>query len=252
MPSNSFGFWCSHFIANRATADRLPWGDTYRLDTDELKAIAASIQQFQLGEGSNGRRLLRRGLTYARKSEDFHFLRALFLFVKEEQRHSGYLRRFMQSQGIPELRKHWIDSVFRILRGLAGLELSLRVLVTAEIIAVPYYRALRDATKSPLLTAICTQILADEAAHLRFQAAMLQGLSSSRLGVTRWLVDRSHRLFLTGTSLIVWQSHGGVFRAAGYTMDELLIEAHAEFRGLVDAVSEGVLRKSGEPAKALR
>lgn len=252
MPSNTSRFWCSHFVSNRATAELLPWGDAYRLDGDELKAIAASIEQFQLGEGSNGRRLLWRGLTYSRKSGDFRFLRALYLFIKEEQRHSGYLLRFMQSQGIPELRKHWIDSVFRVLRGLARLELSLRVLVTAEIIAVPYYRALRDATNSPLLKAICTQIIADEAAHLRFQASMLQRLGSSRLAVTQWLVDRAHRLFLTGTSLIVWQSHGRVFRAAGYTVEKLLIEAHMEFRSLVDAISEGVLSTSEGRAKALR
>ena len=72
---------------------------------------------------------------------DSLFAGALDLFIKEEQQHSRYLAAFMESEGIPLLPRHWVDSTFRLLRGLAGLELSLTVLVTAEIIAVPYYRA---------------------------------------------------------------------------------------------------------------
>lgn len=226
--------WCSHFRANRLTADELPWADTYELASSERSAIQHSIQQFQLGEGSNGKRLLKRGLAHSRAARDPDFLRALYLFVKEEQRHSGYLSRFMQAQKISELRHHWVDSVFRVLRGLAGLELSLRVLVTAEIIAVPYYRALRDATNSPLLKAMSVRILADEAAHLRFQASMLSRLAPRRWAAMDWLIARVHRVFLTGTSLIVWLGHRPVFLAAGYTHRQLLLEAHTELRMLAD------------------
>lgn len=100
--------------------------------------------------------------------------------MKEEQRHSACLLRFMQREGIPAASSHWVDTVFRRLRVLAGLELSLRVLVSAEIIAIPYYRALGAATRSPLLRAICARILQDEAVHLRFQASSLSRLSASR------------------------------------------------------------------------
>ena len=108
--------------------------------------------------------------------------------MKEEQRHSAYLLRFMQREGIPVSSKHWVDTVFRRLRVLGGLELALRVLVSAEIIAIPYYRALGAATQSPLLQAICATILQDEAAHLRFQASMLWRLSASQASYRR-----SHR-----------------------------------------------------------
>jgi hypothetical protein len=228
--TNTSKSWCSHFVTNRLTADALPWADTYQLTSRERRAVARSIQQFQLGEGSNGKRLLKRGLAHARATRDPDFLRALYLFVKEEQRHSGYLLRFMQAQKMPALRHHRVDSVFRVLRGLAGLELSLRVLVTAEIVAVPYYRALRDATNSPLLKAMSTRILADEAAHLRFQSSMLSRLASHRWAATDKLVAKVHRVFLTGTSLIVWLGHSPVFLAAGYTRRQFLLEAHAELR----------------------
>jgi hypothetical protein len=234
-------FWFSHFVTNRLTAGDLPWADTYQLTSRERRAIERSIQQFQLGEGSNGRRLLKRGLAHSCATRDPHFLRALFLFVKEEQRHSSYLLRFMQAQKIPTLRHHRVDSVFRVLRGLAGLELSLRVLVTAEIIAVPYYRALRDATNSPLLKALSARILADEAAHLRFQASMLSRLAARRRNSIDALIGRVHQLFLTGTSLIVWLGHRPVFLAAGYTQRQFLLEAHEELRLLASKTSTPVL-----------
>jgi hypothetical protein len=230
--SSQSEFWRDHFARNLAVTAMLPWHNAPALSPDERAAIQGSIQQFQLGEGSSGRRLLDRAGIFAAKTGDEAFVPALALFVREEQRHSGQLLRFMEREGIPALPKHWVDSVFRRLRVLAGLELSLRVLVTAEIIAVPYYRALGAATTSPLLRGISEQILEDEAAHLRFQASMLARLGARRPPAIEWLAFRFHRLFLLGTTCVVWRGHRKVFRAARRTYRDLMKDALAEFDGL--------------------
>lgn len=196
--------WRRHFFGAATAADRLPWDDLTALTDEELRCIQSSIQQFQLGEGSSGRRLLQRGREFANATADSDFLEALALFVKEEQRHSGHLLRFMQREGIPAATSHWVDTAFRRLRVLAGLELSLRVLVSAEIIAIPYYRALGAATQSPLLQAICARILRDEAAHLRFQASMLSRISAARPFFADRIVSAIHRIFLFVTCQVVW------------------------------------------------
>jgi hypothetical protein len=224
--------WYSYFLANRLDPHDMPWDDPYVLSPTERRAIGHSIQQFQLGEGAGGRRLQERGRAYSGSVADPHFSEALALFVKEEQRHSAHLLRFMRGQGIPALSSHWVDSVFRRLRVLAGLELSLRVLVTAEIIAVPYYRALGHATRAPLLRAISARILEDEIGHLKFESSMLSRLAAGRLRVWSRLVWRLHRIFLVTTSFVVWKEHGRVFRAAGYSFKEFVLEALVEFAEL--------------------
>lgn len=230
-PSGESRKWLTHFSLRSMTALHVSRCACVQLTEHERYTIRSSVQQFQLGEGSRGQRLLERGQRFGRVTGDPLFERALELFIKEEQQHSAYLAAFMESQGIPPLKKHWVDSVFRLLRGLAGLELSLAVLVTAEIIAVPYYRALRCATGSPVLKMICTRILEDEANHLKYQASMLARAAASRSPAIQHCITELHRLFLLGTVCIVWREHRPVFTAAGYTFQRLRQEALAEFLG---------------------
>jgi|HubBroStandDraft_4_1064222.scaffolds.fasta_scaffold96394_2 hypothetical protein len=220
--------WLTHFSLRSMTALHVSSCAAMQLTEEERRTITPSIRQFQLGEGSRGQRLLQRGEKFGRAVNDPHFAGALEIFIKEEQQHSRYLAGFMESQSIPLAKKHWVDTIFRKLRGLAGLELSLTVLVTAELIAVPYYRALRGATGSPILKMICTRILEDESSHLKFQASMLARALSGRPRVFQRALSELHRLFLLGTIPVVWIEHRAVFEAAGYNFrrfsDETLLE----------------------------
>lgn len=221
--------WLTHFSLRSMTALHVSSRAAVQLTEKERCTIAPSIQQFELGERSPGRRLLKRGRQYGRSVNDPLFAEALEIFIKEEQQHSRYLAAFMQSQSIPLLKTHWIDTVFRKLRGLAGLELSLSVLVTAELIAMPYFRALRNATGSPILRMICIRILEDEANHLKFQASMLGRLGFARRRIVQRAMDELHRLFLLGTIRVVWIEHGPVLKAADYTLKKFEEETLAEY-----------------------
>jgi hypothetical protein len=156
----------------------------------------------------------------------------------------------MESQGIPSVQWHWVDSVFRELRGLAGLELPLTVLVTAEIIAVPYYRALRGATGSPILKMICTRILEDEASHLKYQASMLARVASKRPRVIQRRLIQLHGLFLLGTTVVVWSAHRGVFEAAGYDYRRFKSETLAEFTEF-DSLRSSLVKRGAVQQKPL-
>jgi hypothetical protein len=221
--------WLTHFSLRTMTALYVSRRSAISMTERERGLLTKSIQQFQLGEESRGRRLLERARKFGQSVSDPLFADAVALFIKEEQQHSKYLEAFLESQSIPRLSRQWVDTIFRKLRGLAGLELSLTVLVTAEIIAVPYYRALRSATQSPTLKIICTRILEDEAKHLEFQASMLARVSRGRTRILRRVLSGLHRLFLLGTILVVWKEHRSAFELGGCDFRRFKQETLQEF-----------------------
>jgi len=226
--------WFSYFTLN-TMEPALPWNDPYQLTRLERACVGPSIQQFQVGENSEGRRLLLRAREYGQVHGDAQFAEAVLLFIQEEQRHSRILGRFLDLQGIPRLSGHWVDTVFRHVRVQAGLELYMRVLATAEVIAVPYYTALGKATASPLLAKICANILADEAAHLQFQSFVFALLAEGRSARRQQTINALHELFLRATVALVWLEHGAVLRAGGYTPVKLQGECREILRGLCPA-----------------
>lgn len=225
MLRTSDSSWIQYFRANSADPS-LPWDDAYRLTGAERAVVLPSIQQFQLGENAQGRRLLERAQVLG-----CDYLEALRLFVREEQRHSAILGRFLKLEGARCLRRHWVESAFHAVRGLAGLELCMRVLATAEVVAIPYYTALQRATGSPLLRAICARLLEEERAHLHFQSFTFRRLASGWMPVQE-AVRELHRWFLVATAVLVWLEHRFVFLAGGYSIQHLLRHCLAEYEAL--------------------
>jgi hypothetical protein len=134
-----YSSWNHYFRHNNwSAADLCPPG-VATLSAQERELIGASLQQFQLGEGSDGLGLLRRANEFSKRHNVDSLPEAMQRFVCEEQRHSAVLGLFLDRESIPRLQHHWVDHLFRRIRNLAGFELMLTVLVTAEFIAIPYY-----------------------------------------------------------------------------------------------------------------
>src|SRR5262249_5205482 len=159
----------------------IPWERGAELTDAEREAVAASLQDFQRGESSEGRHFLLCAADHAARTGDPAYLEAVRLFLAEEKRHAQTLARFLQLAGIPLLTRTWPDTAFRWLRKLAGLDVCLSVLVTAEIIAKVYYAAVRAATQSAVLRRVCEQLLKDEVRHVRFQCERLAILRRHRV-----------------------------------------------------------------------
>jgi hypothetical protein len=209
--------WVEYFRSNAALLVAIPWECGGAIDDAQRQAIATSIAEFQLGESSEGKHFKGFARAYAQRTGDFSYVPALSAFIAEENRHARDLGRFMDLAGIPRASCSWPDGVFRWLRKRAGLELSITVLVTAEIIAQVYYAALREATDSPVLRRLCDQILADEVKHVQFQSERLAILRRRRRPWVVSLQQSAHRLFLAGTILVVWRQHGRALRAGNWS-----------------------------------
>ncbi len=200
------------------------------LSDEECHRIAGSLATFQLGEQSEGRTLLR----FSEKFAARHGVPALpavtALFIREEQHHAAQLREFMHANGIRLKKRSWTDSIFRVLRKLAGFEAAVTVLVTAEMIGFVYYRALARATGSRCLKAICRGMCADESLHLRYETQLLMTLRGTRGPLPRRLVERAHRILLTVSALIVYYDHRRVLRHVGYQPRGFVRDCRAAYR----------------------
>ncbi|WP_411876680.1 ferritin-like domain-containing protein [Vulcanococcus limneticus] len=209
--------WLEYFDSNAAASDLIPWGDPHDvLSASEKACIESSIAKFQLGEYSEAHSLLGFAVAFADELGGYCLVPITRRFVKEEQKHALMLKRFMQGHALRTLQRNWTDTLFRRLRKVAGYEASITVLITAELIALVYYRALQACTQSPVLVAICKRILEEEAAHTRYESELLRYIRERRTGFLRHVPKVLHRLLYAGTVVVVFADHRRVLRRGGY------------------------------------
>jgi len=209
--------WLNHFEYHAEQPRGAPGGSLNALRAQERRLIARSLATFQLGEQSDGAGLLRAACRFAAAHGDELLPRITELFIREERRHARLLREFMEEHGIRAKCRHWSDAIFRRARRLAGFELYLHILITAELIGNVYYRALESVTGCQRLRVLCRTLIADELAHVGYESELILELRARKPAALRALVRLMHRAFFYGAACAVWISHRAVLRHAGYT-----------------------------------
>jgi len=213
-----FNQWKRYFQQNKNHFRHIDIERPDVLTQNEKSLISSSLQQFQRGEQSEGQYLF----AFAMQVGDEDYLESIRLFIREEQRHAKILGAYMERNSIPLIKRHWVDSVFRGLRRLAGIENTVRVLLIAEIIAKTYYRALCRATSSALLQDICIQILQDQDQHIRFHCDALHFFHQKKSPAGRLLVSFWQLSLMSGAMLVVWLYHHKVLYKAGYSLQRFM------------------------------
>jgi hypothetical protein len=240
--------WRLYYEANARALLSIPWETGPDMGAEEISALGRSIAEFQAGESSEGRHLFGLSQEYAGRTGDHEYLKAIGLFIAEEQRHARDLGRVMTMNGIPLVRTTFTDRVFRRLRHVhRSLEVSVAVLITAEIIAKVYYRALRGATRSAVLQRLCDQILQDELRHVEFQAGQLHRLRAGRGRLPMAATMGLQRFLYLGTVVVVWAVHRPAIRRGGFTFGRWWDSCWSEFRG---AFGRAAAEQSPDPAPA--
>jgi hypothetical protein len=234
--------WQHYFTKNAASLLPIPWDCSYRLSECEYGAVIPSIQEFQLGESSEGKHLYHAAQQYARRVGDPDYVFAIAAFIREEQRHARDLKHFLASQQAPAITASWVDVIFRGLRCGTNLELALSVLVTAEILAKVYYAALYTATQSPVLYALCKQILHDEAAHVQFHIERLAHIRADRPWPFQHCTLLLHQLLFCGACTVVWSKHSQVFQHIRMNFSMYWQQCWQEFAGAMHELQQATYR----------
>ena len=221
--------WLDHFEYHSTRRCVMPRGKRSELTAEERGAVGGSLATFQLGEQSDGQSLLNAARRYEREHNVAPLAQIVGLLIAEEQHHAALLGAFMDQHGIPRKHSDWTDRIFRRLRRLAGFELYLTVLITAELIGKVYYRALEAATESRQLQTLCRMLVADELAHVGIESDLLRGIHAQKSPASRAARVAAHRAFFTSASLVVWLTHRRVLCRAGYRMTTFLRACAAQY-----------------------
>ena len=239
MGPGDLEIWLNHFEHHALHPRRVPLGLSDELTPGEWQLIASSIATFQLGEQSGGRTLLRAAECFARTNEMPHLVRIIDLLIREERRHALLLRAFMQDHRIPSRSADWTERVFRRIRRLAGLELYLTVLISAELIGNVYYRALEAATNCRRLQFLCRTLVADELAHVGFESQLLLAVRGRRGASWRGMTGALHLGFFAVTATVVWLTHHSVLRRAGHGARSFLRACLAQYAFYLEPAAAG-------------
>ena len=214
--------WLNHFEYHALHPRCVPAGLSDVLKDEERRLIARSIAIFQLCEQPEGTALLRSARRFAEKHNAMQLTRITELFVNEQQRHATLLRAFMEDHDIARKQTDLTDFVFCCLRRIGRFETRLHVLVTAELIANVYYRALESATGCQRLKVLCRTLVADELAHIGLESQLLLTLRARRPAIARAGARLLHKAFFTCAASAVYLTHRGILRGAGYNISSFL------------------------------
>ncbi|SFL60109.1 ferritin-like domain-containing protein [Streptomyces pini] len=231
MGTNGFAEWVRRFEDERERRHARGDPDWERGATLH-PAVRNSVQRFQVGEDGDGANLIAK----ADRAGDPDYARAVRLFVDEERNHARLLAQLLAAGGAPTLTGHWSDRAFVRLRRLMGLRMELLVLMVAEVVALRYYRALRDGAGDPLTSDVAGRILADEQRHIPFHCERLRTSLAQLPRPLRRPVTALWRLMLLAASLVVAADHGPALRRLGLGRRRFTADVMASSRTAVSAI----------------
>lgn len=210
MDTTGYGDWIRTFEAERLS--RAERGDPdWRTGARPHPAVRRSVQRFQVGEDGDGAELI----TKAEAAGDAEYASAVRMFVAEERNHARLLALLLAAGGAEVIASHWSDRVFVALRRALGLRLELLVLMIAEVVALRYYRALRDGSDDALTREVAGRILADEERHVPFHCHRLRRAPRPLPSPLRCAVTAGWRSALAAAAVVVALDHGPALRRLG-------------------------------------
>jgi hypothetical protein len=222
--------WCDYFHRQWHRLLRIPWAKGAQLTPAERQLIAASLAEFQQGEGHDGGHFYRCASAHAQSTGDRDYAEAHRLFMAEEKRHARDLAR-LRLADIPLLtERSLLNRLFCWFGSRGGIELTVAIVAQIEVVGQVYYAALRCATGSAVLQRIAAQILRDEKQHVRFQAERLALIRSRRGPIGRALGHALDMLLFAGAALGCWWGHRHVLRAGGVGLSAFWRQARRKFQ----------------------
>jgi len=240
MPMN-LQKWIYHFaVANRLRRTEPGWDLPMRLPEKKRAALAATLAEYQLGDGGGPCRLIAHDADALRAADD-EVREVIDLWFKEEAEHSrllgGAIRRLNGKFITDSFAFRWFNRCRRAL----GAQFEMQVLLLVEIVSTAYYHVICRHCDDQPIAHMCLLILRDEAGHVSFHKERLASLHPG--GVSKAWELQFHLLGWACASFL-WLGHGRWLRALGANRAELF---QLVGKGLSRFVKRLKLATSGDP-----
>jgi hypothetical protein len=204
--------WREHFRGSVKRDRGIDWSHGIRLRADVRDPLIRSLQTFQRGMTSPGVDLR----TKIRRAGDAEFADCIDLYVQEKNIHSELLMRLLWEAGSEPARRAAIDFLFRRFRRRFDWVRELSIIATAEMVAIPFFRAVANSVDCPLTRQVLESILADLAYDLGFHIDHLRNELERRPSFERLAVQQAWSAFFASMLGVVMVDNRDVFRALRY------------------------------------
>lgn len=222
-------YWINHFTRN-LKKKRIDWTIEPGISTEEKSKIINSLKAWQLGETSDGKHLLQASSQYAEKINDFDYIDAVKLFIKEEQKHGENLGVYLDKIGEKRKTKDWGDTLFRKVRYFnRSMELWTITVLVVESAAQIFYQAIHDATACFLLKSVCRDILIDEAHHIKFQNERMYILFQKKSFYSKAISIGCYGILFFTIIHAIWFDHHKAFKAGGVNKQDYMRKMYYKF-----------------------
>ncbi|SNT15884.1 hypothetical protein SAMN05421640_2569 [Ekhidna lutea] len=226
---HSSSFWQNHFEEN-LKIKRIDWEIQPSLTYKEKKKILYSLKAWQLGETSDGAHLLAACRRYSKQVNEPAYPDIVKLFIKEEQKHGKNLGKYIDLIGETRAKKDWGDTLFRKIRYFnTSMELWTITVIIVECAAQVFYQALHDATNCTLLKSICSDILIDEAHHIKFQNERIYKILERKSFYNKAFSIGGYGILFFGIIHAIWFGHSKALKAGGITKKEFMRKMYYKF-----------------------
>lgn len=217
MPMN-LAKWIHHFgTANRLDRREPDWDRPLVIDERKRAALAATLAQYQLGDGGGPCRLIAHDAERLRAA-DGEVEKVIDLWFAEEAEHSRLLGEAVRRLRGTFVKDSFAFRLFNRCRRAFGAQVEMMVLLIVEIVSTAYYRLIRKTCGDEPVRQMCRLILRDEAGHIAFHR---ERLSACHPDGVSWIWSVAFHTLGAACAGFLWLSHGRWLRRVGVRAHEL-------------------------------
>jgi hypothetical protein len=204
--------WREHLDSSVRRERRIQWQLGVDLDAELRAPVVESLQLFQRGLSSPGIDFR----TKIRRSCPRELAQCVDLYVAEKAIHSDLLCRWLWEAGAEPAKRHVVDFAFRHFRRRFDWAREMGLLLTAEMVSIPFFRVLSSQVDDTVTRQVLESILADQAYHLGFHIDQLRPALAERGTAERFVIQQAWGGAFTSALGIVIGTNRAVFGALDY------------------------------------